>query len=108
MLLIEGVGGVMVPLDDEHTVLDWMSALGAAAPAGRPGTYLGTISHTLTALDVLDAQAQGESTRRERDRGSSVTLADTIATLERFVPASDRGPDRAPDAAAFQTIAELL
>src|SRR4029079_3234270 len=25
-LLIEGIGGVMVPLDDSHTVLDWMAA----------------------------------------------------------------------------------
>ena len=35
MLLIEGVGGIMVPLDDSHTVLDWMMALQAAAGAGR-------------------------------------------------------------------------
>ena len=28
-LLIEGVGGVMVPLDARHTVLDWMAALRA-------------------------------------------------------------------------------
>jgi len=26
-LLIEGVGGVMVPLDDRHTVLDWIEAV---------------------------------------------------------------------------------
>jgi dethiobiotin synthetase len=52
VLLIEGIGGVMVPLDERHTVLDWMAAL------TRPivlvaGNYLGTISHTLTALEVL-------------------------------------------------------
>ena len=29
--LIEGIGGVMVPLDGEHTVLDWIAALGAPA-----------------------------------------------------------------------------
>ena len=51
-LLIEGVGGVMVPLDDRHTVADWMAAL--AAPALLvAGSYLGTISHTLTALAAL-------------------------------------------------------
>ena len=33
-LLIEGVGGIMVPVDDSHTVLDWMTAL---QPAARPG-----------------------------------------------------------------------
>src|SRR5689334_6196325 len=27
VLLIEGVGGIMVPLDDRHTVLDWMAEL---------------------------------------------------------------------------------
>jgi dethiobiotin synthetase len=52
VVLIEGIGGVMVPLDEHHTVLDWMAAL------ARPivlvaGNYLGTISHTLTALEVL-------------------------------------------------------
>jgi len=28
IVLVEGVGGVMVPLDNAHTVLDWMVALG--------------------------------------------------------------------------------
>jgi dethiobiotin synthetase len=28
LLLVEGVGGVMVPLNATHTVLDWMGALG--------------------------------------------------------------------------------
>ena len=51
-LLIEGVGGVMVPLDDRHTVADWMAALGAPVLLVA-GSYLGTISHTLTALAVL-------------------------------------------------------
>src|SRR3546814_8137834 len=37
-LLIEGVGGAMVPLDECHTVLDWMAAL--ALPALLvSGTY---------------------------------------------------------------------
>jgi dethiobiotin synthetase len=51
-MLIEGVGGVMVPLDDRHTVLDWMAALGLPVLL-IAGSYLGTISHTLTALAVL-------------------------------------------------------
>src|SRR3546814_15146579 len=53
-LLIEGVGGAMVPLDECHKVLDWMAAL--ALPALLvSGTYLGAISHTLPALAALDA-----------------------------------------------------
>jgi dethiobiotin synthetase len=52
LTLIEGVGGVMVPLDDDNTVLDWIAAAGAPVLL-VVGDYLGTISHTLTALEVL-------------------------------------------------------
>jgi dethiobiotin synthetase len=51
-LFIEGVGGVMVPLTDRHTVLDWMAALGLPTLL-VVGSYLGTISHTLTAVQTL-------------------------------------------------------
>src|SRR6202012_761398 len=56
VMLIEGVGGVMVPLDDRHTVLDWMTVLRIPVLLVA-GSYLGTLSHTLTALHVL-AQRQ--------------------------------------------------
>ncbi len=52
IMFIEGVGGIMVPLDGERTVLDWMAALQIPLLL-VVGGYLGTISHTLTALDVL-------------------------------------------------------
>ena len=52
ILLIEGVGGIMVPLDDERTMLDLMMALQLPLILVT-GSYLGTISHTLTALDAL-------------------------------------------------------
>ena len=52
LALIEGVGGVMVPLDDEKTVLDWIVASGAPVVL-VVGDYLGAISHTLTAVEVL-------------------------------------------------------
>ena len=84
-LLIEGIGGVMVPLDTRHTVLDWMAALRVPLILVA-GSYLGTISHTLSAVDVL--------TRREltiaalvvsESAGSSVPLDDTCASIARFV-----------------------
>jgi dethiobiotin synthetase len=50
--LIEGIGGVMVPLDDTHTVLDWIAALDAPALL-VVGSYLGTLSHGLTAAAAL-------------------------------------------------------
>ncbi len=56
IVIIEGVGGVMVPVDDKHTVLDWIEALGTQAILVT-GSYLGTISHTLTALATLQQRA---------------------------------------------------
>lgn len=55
VLLIEGVGGLMSPLTDEATGLDLMAAL--AVPAMLVGgTYLGGISHLLTAIEVVKAR----------------------------------------------------
>ena len=55
-LLIEGIGGVMVPLDEKHTVLDWMAALNIPVVLVA-GSYLGSLSHTLTALDAMRSRA---------------------------------------------------
>jgi dethiobiotin synthetase len=88
VLLIEGVGGVMVPLDDRHTVLDWMGALGTKVLLVC-GSYLGTISHTLTAMDVLARRALDLSAVViNESAGSSVDLAETVETLGRFTGAA--------------------
>src|SRR6185312_4226156 len=52
LTLVEGVGGVMVPLDEQHTTLDWMAAVGFPVMLVT-GSYLGTLSHTLTAVGAL-------------------------------------------------------
>jgi dethiobiotin synthetase len=84
VLLIEGVGGVMVPLDDHHTVLDWMGALGVPVLLVC-GSYLGTISHTLTAIDVLARRGlEPLAVVVNESAGSTVDLAETVATLGRF------------------------
>ena len=51
-LLVEGIGGAMVPLCERHTVLDWIAALQVPALVVA-GSYLGTISHTLTTLAAM-------------------------------------------------------
>jgi dethiobiotin synthetase len=83
-LFIEGVGGIMVPLDGRRTVLDWMTALDVPLLL-VVGGYLGTISHTLTALDVLRQRkltiAAIIVSESERD---AVALDDTVASIERF------------------------
>jgi len=87
VLLIEGVGGIMVPLDDRHTVLDWMAALGLPVLVVA-GSYLGTISHTLSALDVLTRHGLKIAALVVSETpGSTVGREPTIATLRRFVPA---------------------
>jgi len=84
---VEGVGGVMVPLDARHTVRDWMAALGLPVVL-VVGSYLGTISHTLTALDVLArARLRIAALVINESRGSGVPLDETISTLRRFVGA---------------------
>ena len=82
-LLIEGIGGAMVPLDNRHTVLDWIALLGAPALVVA-GSYLGTISHTLTTLAVLRGRGIpiaglviSESTE------SPVPIAETAETIAR-------------------------
>src|SRR3979411_3316822 len=100
VLLIEGIGGIMVPLDDRRTVLDWMSVLRIPIILVA-GSYVGTISHTLTALQVLvrrnlDVAAVVVS----ESQGSAAALDDTVATIARFSGAIDViGIPRLADAA---------
>ena len=52
IVLIEGVGGTMVPINDKFTTLDLMIALDIPIIL-TIGSYLGSISHTLNAYEVL-------------------------------------------------------
>jgi dethiobiotin synthetase len=88
LLLIEGAGGVMSPLDETRTMLDLATALDAPAILVA-GTYLGTISHTLTAHHAL--ATAGVSVRAivlsESDR-SGPPLDETALALQRHLPKS--------------------
>lgn len=90
-LVIEGVGGLLVPLNADKTVLDWMQALNGPTFASLlvVGSYLGTISHTLTTLDVMRrndlaprAIVVSEST------SNPVPLTETVEVLSRFTGAT--------------------
>ncbi len=55
LLLVEGVGGLLVPLAPEHTVLDMMSSFGyPVLLISRAG--LGAVNHTLMSLELLRAK----------------------------------------------------
>ena len=84
-LLVEGVGGVMVPLTDRHTVLDWIAALDWPVLLVA-GSYLGTISHTLTALTALRTRQASIAALIVNETPGGPALPETIATLRRFAP----------------------
>ncbi len=54
LTFVESAGGIMSPLDDALTMLDFAQALSAPVLLVA-GAYLGTISHTLTAVAVIRA-----------------------------------------------------
>ncbi|MEO8465412.1 MAG: dethiobiotin synthase [Gammaproteobacteria bacterium] len=83
--LIEGIGGVMVPLDDHHTVLDWIMALDAPALL-VVGSYLGTLSHSLTAAAALKSRgARVASVVVSESEERPVSAAETATVLARFL-----------------------
>jgi len=102
VLLVEGVGGLLVPLRADYSVRDLARDLGLALLiAARPG--LGTISHTL--LTVEAARSVGlsiaavvltpwpqEPTVVERSNRETIGL---LADVEVWVLPTLAGPDRA-------------
>lgn len=111
-LFIEGVGGVMVPLGRRHTVLDWMKAQDLPVLLVA-GTHLGSISHTLTALEVLARARLEIAALVLNDSGSNpVPPEETAATLARFtdVPIHHipRVASRSDASSTFDGLARLL
>jgi dethiobiotin synthetase len=109
ILLIEGIGGLMVPLDAQSTVVDLVTALRIPAILVA-GTYLGSLSHTLTTLEVaqkrelpIAALALNETAR------STVSAEATHESLSHFW----EGPivtirRDANNATAFERLMEFL
>ncbi len=111
-LVIEGAGGLMVPVDKETSMADLISITGARPIiAARAG--LGTINHTLLTLEALRSRAiepygvvfmentrKGtspemiEENRRTIEELSGVMVAGTIGIIEDFsdIPRASYGP----------------
>jgi dethiobiotin synthetase len=103
--LIEGIGGVMVPLDAERTVVDWIAALEAPALL-VVGSYLGTLSHTLTAAAAL--QSRGVRLAGivvSESLGQPAPLEETVAVIERFLSPT---PVQALPRGVFTPLAPLV
>lgn len=84
--LIEGIGGTMVPLDATHTVRDLIKTLGVPAVVVS-GSYLGALSHALTAVQSLSAAgATVAGVVVSESAKSPVPVAESVSCLERFLP----------------------
>jgi len=112
-LIIEGIGGVMVPLDDRHTVLDWMIEVDLPLLVVA-GSYVGTLSHTLTALDVLGRnRLKIAGVVVSETPHSAAGLDETAKTIRRFatgieVFALPRLPEAPTDHPVMAEIADLI
>ncbi len=89
LLLIEGAGGLMAPVDETHTFLDLISALDAPIILASK-SYLGAISHTLTAVEA--ARARGVAiaaiafSEDKNDPAATRANADAIARRAHSAP----------------------
>jgi dethiobiotin synthetase len=111
-LLIEGIGGIMVPLDGRHKVLDLMSLLNLPLILVA-GSYLGTLSHVLSAQDVILRHAFDlRAIVVSETEAAPAPLEATLATLANFAKAPLLGLRRQISArqndAVFQNLAELI
>lgn len=109
IVLIEGIGGLMVPLDQHHTVLDWMTRLEIPIVLVG-GTYLGSLSHMLTAQDVLlQRRLDLRAIVISETQDSPVPLGATLTTLRPFAatPLLGLGRQAKPDEAVIERLAQL-
>ncbi len=84
-LLIEGIGGALVPLGRDRTVADWIAALDIPCLLVS-GSYLGSLSHTISTLEAM----RGRGLRISRlvisgGAGEALPLEDTATALAPFL-----------------------
>jgi dethiobiotin synthetase len=83
VLLIEGAGGIMTPLGEDFTVLDFAAGLGHPVVVVT-GSYLGAISHTLTALCVIHARGLLVRGVVVSESFESAGLSETVEAIGHF------------------------
>ncbi|MFF8802298.1 MULTISPECIES: dethiobiotin synthase [unclassified Methylobacterium] len=85
-VLIEGVGGLMSPITETATGLDWLKAQGLPALLVS-GSYLGAISHALTAVETLRAHGVPLAGIVVSESEGAPTSPETVAgQIARYVP----------------------
>ena len=109
LTLVEGIGGVMVPLDRRHTVLDLAAELALPILLVSP-TALGAISHALTAVAALAGRGLSPALLLlVESPGATVPAAATRDTLAAFCPGVPIATlPRDPPEAAFDVLLATL
>jgi len=85
MVLVEGVGGAMAPLEATVTVRDWIGNLKLPVLLVT-GSYLGTISHTLTTAEALLRRGEIAAIVMSESEISPAPPEETAAAIRRFLP----------------------
>jgi dethiobiotin synthetase len=86
VLIVEGVGGIMVPMDEKHTMLDlavWLNL--PAVVVARPN--LGTINHTVLTVEALrqrDVSVAGVVINRYPAENASVAEETNPREIEKW------------------------
>ncbi len=112
LTLIETIGGVMVPLNAQTTTRDWMQA--AACPLILVmGTYVGAISHGLTAIEAVQSLNIPIAALivNQTPQGADLNATrDSVAKHVRNIPfiIAQRRVASAKDATALHTLLEHL
>ncbi len=84
ILIIEGIGGLMVPLNATSTVCDLITELKIPLLLVA-GTYLGSLSHTLSAIEVADKRGLDIAGLVINETpGATISIAATQASLGHF------------------------
>lgn len=109
LMLVEGVGGAMVPLGGWHTVRDWIAALRIPALLVG-GSYLGAISHVLTTAEALANRGISiTAIVLSESEISPVPLEETAEIIARFLPQIPLHMiPRHRNSLSFQALAETL
>lgn len=86
ILLIEGAGGVMVPLGEGRTIRDLAAELDAKIILVA-GSYLGAISHTLSAISALiEKGGRLHSLIISESEDSTVPMEEMLKSIRPFLP----------------------
>ena len=85
-LFVEAAGGVMAPINDRDLMIHWGTSLEFPILL-VVGSYLGTISHTLTAIDALRSRGLPiAAVVISESVVSPVPVTETAETILRYVP----------------------